>query len=62
MADCQAFIALASACAQSHMHLYELELRGVDKSSPEYVEILAYCNKNLPKLEARIQKLKEYLG
>lgn len=61
LADCQSFIALASADAQAAMHLYELELRGL-KGSEEYIKIQEYLLKNLTKLEARIQKLKEDLG
>lgn len=62
MADCQRFTAFASAVAQSAMHLYELELRNVDKTSPEYTQIKEYFQKNLPKLEEIIEKLKKDLG
>jgi hypothetical protein len=61
MADCQRFIARASAVAQSSMHLYEFALRGVDKSSPEYNELKEYQLKHLSALKEDILKLEQDL-
>lgn len=58
MADAQALNVFSQAVSQAAVKL----VNSADTQSPEYVELKAYFNENLPKLKVVIERLEADLG